>query len=195
MPNLNNTETKKNLMRAFAGESQARNRYDFAAKIACKQKLHIIETVFKFTAQQEMAHAKIFYEHLKECEGENIKIDGAYPINISNNVEELLRAAVHNEKEETEIVYKDFAKKAEEEGFTAIANSFKLIGEIEKGHQTRFQTMLTAMENNTLFKVNTEVEWACLHCGHVHHGKEAPTVCPVCSHNQGFFKNFDLKLQ
>ena len=126
-----NSETKENLMRAFAGESQARNRYTFAAEQAKEQKLHVIEAVFKFTANQEQEHAEIFYHHLKELAGENIHIDGSYPVDIYETVLEVLKAAQHNEYEEFDPVYKNFGDEAMEEGFQKIASSFYQIAGIQ----------------------------------------------------------------
>ena len=117
-----NSETKLNLMRSFAGESQARNRYTIAASQAKKQNLHVIEAVFTYTANQEREHAEIFYNYLKGLGGETIHIDGGYPVDISDNLSELLRMAQHNEYEEHDDVYKNFGEKAKEEGFHAIAN-------------------------------------------------------------------------
>ena len=130
--NFRESVTKENLMRAFAGESQARNRYTFAASCAKKEKLHVIEAVFRFTANQEKEHAEIFYNHLKELNGDSIMIDGGYPVNLSENIVELLRAAQHNEYEEYDIVYKKFGDIAKEEGYHNIAGSFYQIAEIEK---------------------------------------------------------------
>ena len=132
------SETRENLMRAFAGESQARNRYTFAAAQAKQQKLHVIEAVFTLTADQEKEHAEIFYNHLSELAGENIHIDGTYPIDITDSVTELLRMAQHNEYEEHDDVYKAFGEKAREEGFLKVAASFEMIAKIEKVHGNRF---------------------------------------------------------
>ena len=118
------SETKKNLMRAFAGESQARNRYIFAAAHAKEQKMQVVEFVFRFTAKQEEAHAAVFYQHLKELSGETVHIDGGYPVDIYESVSELLRAAEHNEYEEFDPVYQAFGDKALEEGFPQVAASF-----------------------------------------------------------------------
>ena len=132
------SETKDNLMRAFAGESQARNRYTFAAGQAKKENLYVVQAVFEFTANQEKEHAEIFYNHLSELAGETIHIDGGYPVDITQSVSELLRRAQHNEYEEHDPIYKAFGDKAMEEGFPAVANSFHMIAEIEKLHGDRF---------------------------------------------------------
>jgi rubrerythrin len=184
--------TKENLMRAFAGESQARNRYTFAASIAKSQKLHVIEAIFTFTANQEKEHGEIFYNYLKEFSGENIMVDGSYPVDLHDSVAKLLRAAQHNEYEEHDDTYMHFSEKASEEGFTNIANSFKMIGEIEKSHGDRFGRFAELLENNELFVSEVTTGWMCLNCGHITTSKEAPNVCPVCDHNQGYFIRLEL---
>lgn len=182
-----NSETRDNLMRAFAGESQARNRYTFAASQARKEKLHVIEAVFTYTADQEKEHAEIFYNHLKELAGETIHVDGGYPVDITENIGELLRRAQHNEYEEHDSVYKAFGEKAKEEGFTKVANSFFMIAEIEKIHGDRFGRFAEWMEQNKLFKEEEKTSWICLNCGYIYEGESAPLKCPVCEHDQGFF--------
>ena len=186
------SETKENLMRAFAGESQARNRYTFAAEQAKEQKLHVVEAVFRFTADQEQQHAEVFYDHLKELAGQNIQIDGSYPVDIYNTVLEVLKAAQHNEYEEYEPVYKSFGDKAMEEGFPQVAASFHQIAKIEKVHGDRFGELAELLEQNKLFISDVECKWMCLNCGHIHEGKEAPGKCPVCHHDRGYFIRFEL---
>lgn len=186
------SETKDNLMRAFAGESQARNRYTFAASQAKKNGLQVISAIFAFTADQEKEHAEIFYNHLKEMAGDTIFIDGGYPVDISEDVSELLNMAQHNEYEEHDPIYKSFGDKAEEEGFSKIAASFHMIAEIEKIHGDRFGRFAKLMEEGKLFVSDVEVEWMCLNCGYVYKGTKAPKVCPVCSHDQGYFIRFEL---
>ena len=182
-----NSETRENLMRAFAGESQARNRYTFAAEQAKEQKLHVVEAVFRFTADQEKEHAEIFYNHLKELAGENVHIDGSYPVDIYETVLEVLKAAEHNEYEEFDPVYKTFGDKAMQEGFPKVAASFHQIAKIEKVHGERFGELAKQLEEGKLFVSDVECKWMCLNCGYVHEGKEAPMKCPVCKHEQGFF--------
>ena len=184
---LKDSKTKINLMKAFAGESQARNRYTFGASQAKGEKLALIEQAFLYTADQERAHAKVFYNHLKELSGGTIHIDGGYPVEIFDNIAQTLRAAQHDEYEEWEDVYKNFANTAREEGFLAVANSFDKIAEIEKIHGDRFGDFAQKMEDGTLFKSDKEEQWICLNCGHVHTGLEAPKACPVCQHPQGYF--------
>lgn len=181
------SETKLNLMRAFAGESQARNRYTFAAQQAQAQKMQVVQAVFTFTADQEKEHAQIFYNHLKDMAGENIKVDGSYPVDISQSVLELLRFAQHNEYEEHDTVYQAFGDKAMEEGFPKIAASLHQIAKIEQVHGDRFGRLADLLEENKLFISDVECGWMCLNCGHIFTGKEAPQKCPVCDHDRGYF--------
>ena len=187
-----NSETKLNLMRAFAGESQARNRYTFAAEVAKKQNLHVVEAVFKFTACQEEAHAKVFYDFLNELAGETIHIDGGYPVDISDSVAQLLRYAQHNELEEADDVYVNFGKIASDEGFSQVAFAFNNIAKIEKIHGDRFEQLAELLETNKLFVADFECKWMCLNCGHIIESKEIPEKCPVCSHDKGYFINVKL---
>lgn len=187
MNSLKDSKTKINLMRSFAGESQARNKYTFAASQAKKANLAILEGVFTYTANQEKAHAKVFYDHLKELSGSTIYIDGGYPVNIYDDMLQTLRASQHNEYQEYEKEYSDFAKIAREEGFVQVASSFEKIAQIEKTHGDRYGRYADAMENGTLFSSNEETQWLCLNCGHIHSSKDAPKQCPVCSHPQGYF--------
>ena len=190
--NFKTSETKLNLMRAFAGESQARNRYTFAAQQAKEHEHHDVEAVFTFTADQEKEHAQVFYNHLKEMAGETIQIDGGYPVDISQSVLELLRFAQHNEYEEHDPVYQAFGDKAMEEGFPKIAASFHQIAKIEKVHGDRFGRLADLIEQNKLFISDVECAWMCLNCGHIFTGKEAPQKCPVCEHDRGFFIRLEL---
>ncbi len=185
--NFQNSETKINLMRAFAGESQARNRYTFAAGEARKQNLHVIEAVFLFTADQEKEHAEIFYQHLAEVAGETVAISGGFPVDITTSVQELLKTAHHNEYEEYGDAYPSFAEVAEREGFSEVAASFRMIAEIEKRHGDRFLAFAELMEQNKLFVSDVECGWMCLNCGHTFNGSAAPEQCPVCKHDKGYF--------
>lgn len=187
-----NSETKENLMRAFAGESQARNRYTIAAGQARREKLYVVEAVFRFTADQEKEHAEVFYNHLSEMAGENIAISGAYPIDIAKDVASLLRMAQHNEYEEHDDVYMNFAKKAEEEGFSAIADSFNKIAEIERVHGNRFGQFAEWLEQGRLFVADVETAWMCMECGHIYRGTQVPPVCPVCHSDRGYFVRLEL---
>ncbi len=181
------SQTKDNLMRAFAGESQARNRYTFAADLAAKEHQYVIESVFKFTANQEREHAEVFYNFLKDLSGENIYIDAGYPVDIYDDLAKLLRAAQHNEYEEYDPVYKTFGDVAKEEGFPRVATAFHMIAAIEKTHGDRFARFAELIEEKKLFVSDVEIGWMCLKCGHVHWGKQPPQQCPVCHHEQGYF--------
>lgn len=187
-----NSETKENLMRAFAGESQARNRYTIAASQAKKQGLQVIEAVFTFTANQEKEHAEIFYNHLSSLGGESIHIDGTYPVDIDKDVAKLLRFAQHNEFEEFDDVYKNFAAKAKEEGFLNVAASFDMIGKIEQTHGNRFGMFADLLEQGKLFVSDVETAWMCLECGNIFHGTTVPEACPVCHHDRGYFIRLEL---
>ena len=187
-----NSETKDNLMRAFAGESQARNRYTFAAEQAKEQKLQVIEAVFTYTANQEKEHAEVFYNHLKELAGETIHVDGGYPVDISGSVLELLEKAQHNEYEEHDPVYKSFGQKAMEEGFPNVAHSFFAIAEIEKVHGDRFGRFAKWMRENRLFISDVKTGWICLNCGHIFEGEQVPEKCPVCQHDRGYFVRLEF---
>lgn len=192
MSDFKNTETVKNLMRAFAGESQARNRYTFAAGMAKKENLPVIQAVFTFTANQEKEHAEIFYQYLKELTGETIFIDGGYPVDLYDKTVDHLKAARHNEYEEYDQVYRTFAEIAGKEGLTQIEKTFSNIAQIEKIHGDRFQLFAEYMEKNQLFVSDVETGWMCLNCGYVHQGTSAPLVCPVCRHEQGYFVRLEL---
>ncbi len=190
--NFSESKTKENLMRAFAGESQARNRYTIAAGTALKQKMYAIHQVFLFTAEQEKAHAKIFYDLLKNESGCNIQIDGAYPVDHFDSLEELLKAANHNEMEEFEDVYPEFARVAEEEGFLEASMAFRGIAKVERIHGERFAKLAKLLEENRYFERQDDTAWMCLNCGHVQYGTFTPPNCPVCKHERGFFIPADL---
>lgn len=185
--NFSESKTKDNLMRAFAGESQARNRYTIAADKARDLKMYTIEYIFLYTADQERAHAERYYELLKDLSGETIFIDGGYPVDQQETLSELLRAAEHNEREEYEDVYQKFGDIAKEEGFLEAASAFYQIAEIEHVHQVRFGEVAKLLEENEYFACDQESKWICTNCGYIHEGKQAPKVCPVCRHDQGYF--------
>ena len=189
---FNNSETKKNLLRAFAGESQARNRYTFAAAQARKQNLYVIEAAFNFTAGQEKEHAEVFYNHLATAAGENIHIDASFPIDISDSVVSLLRSAHHNEYEEYTDAYKSFSETAQAEGFSDIATLFKNIAQIEKTHGDRFLKLADLLEQGKLFVSDVSTKWMCLNCGFVYEGTDVPQNCPVCRHDRGYFIRLEM---
>ncbi len=181
------SKTRENLMRAFAGESQARNRYTFAAEQAREQKLEVVARVFEFTANQELAHAKVFYDALQPSVSRNLTVDGNYPIDLYPDLLGHLRAANHNELQEWEHDYAGFAKVAAEEGFDLISKTFEMIAGIEKTHADRFERFATLMEQDQLFSSPQEETWMCLNCGQIIHTTMAPAQCPVCKHGQDFF--------
>jgi rubrerythrin len=189
---LKNSETAKNLMRAFAGESQARNRYTFAADLCRSQKLQVLEAVFTFTAGQEKAHAEIFYDHMKALAGGSVQIDGGYPVDLTCDAAQLLRRAQHNEYEEWDKVYKSFGETARAEGFPEVAASFQQIAAIERLHGDRFGQLADLLEAGKLFVSDTACGWMCLNCGHTQESLEAPKSCPVCGHDQGFFIRLEM---
>ena len=186
------SRTRENLMRSFAGESQARNRYTIAASAARKEKLEVVARVFEFTANQELAHAKVFYDLLLPSAGQNITIDGNYPIDLSDKTLDLLKAARHNEYQEFEHDYAAFAEIAHKEGFDLIGGQFELIAQIEKTHGDRFGLFADLLEQGKLFSSEKETAWICLNCGEIIHSTIAPQVCPVCRHDQGFYVRLEL---
>lgn len=187
-----NSETKDNLMRAFAGESQARNRYTFGAAQAKKMDQAAVAEVFLYTANQEKEHAEIFYKHLSELGGETIHVDGGYPVDITEDLSELLRMAQHNEYEEHDVVYKAFGDKAKEEGFQKVASSFYMIAAIEKYHGDRFGKFAQWIEDGKLHASESKISWICLNCGYIYEGEKAPQKCPVCDHDQGYFIRLNM---
>lgn len=184
--------TKTNLLKAFAGESQARNRYTYAAEYAKKNNLYVVEAIFKFTAEQEREHGKVFYNFLKEFSGERIAIEGTYPIDIYDDVVKLLRSGQDNEYEENDTVYKNFGDIAKEEGFDKIALAFQNIAAIEKTHGDRFGKIADLLESNKLFVSDVQTKWMCLNCGFIYDGTSVPEKCPVCDHDKGYFIRLEL---
>ncbi len=188
--------THVNLMRAFAGESQARNRYTFAAGQCRAQQLPVLERLFLFTAGQEKEHAELFYGRLASLNGKNISLgDAAYPIGNYTEPLALLRDAQHNEMQEYDHDYKLFADTARQENFPEIAALFQMIAAIEKTHSDRFARYAALLEQGNLFREPTETAWLCLNCGHVHTAAEAPARCPVCQHEQGYFVRADCTIR
>ena len=185
--NFSESRTKENLMRAFAGESQARNRYTIAAERAEEGGMLTIADVFRYTADQERAHAERFYSLLKDLSGETVHIDGSYPIDQQDTLPELLRAAEHNEHEEYADVYQAFGDTAKEEGFLEAASAFYQIAEIEHVHEKRFGALADMLGSNMYYHSEQVSRWMCTNCGYIHEGQAAPKVCPVCRNEQGYF--------
>lgn len=185
MPSIKGTRTEQNLLKAFAGESQARNRYAFFAGVAKKEGFEQIRAIFEETANNEQEHAKVFFKHL---EGGPVEITAMYPAGKIGTTAENLLAAADGEKEEWSVLYPDFAAIAEEEGFPAVAHSFREIAEVEEHHEARYRKLLTNVENGTVFKKDGVVQWKCRNCGYVHEGPEAPDVCPACHHPRSYYE-------
>lgn len=190
--NFSESMTKENLMRAFAGESQARNRYTIAAERAEKDGMFTIAEIFRYTADQERAHAERFYELLKELSGQTIHIDGSYPVDQQEDLPGLLHAAEHNEHEEFADVYQAFGNTAREEGFSEAASAFHQIAEIEHVHEQRFAKLAEMLESGTWYQPKSASKWMCTNCGYIHEGNQAPPVCPVCRHEQGYFIPYEM---
>jgi len=184
------TETFKNLSKAFAGESQARTRYSFFADVAKTEGYQHIQAVFEETAANEREHAQVFYKlliaHNQEAT-QVIHVDADYPLVYKDTLTNL-RASAAGEREEWNKIYSTFGDIAAKEGFADIAKAFKLIAEIEKHHMTRFQYYADGIANGTIFKKGTPTVWKCTNCGHIHEGPEAPGSCPACAHAQGYFE-------
>ena len=185
MTSLKGSETEKNLLKSFAGESQARNRYTFFASVARKEGYVQIQRIFEETAANEKEHAEVFFKHL---EGGEVEIVAAYPAGKIGTTEENLLAAAEGELMEWGTLYPDFAKVAREEGFLDVAESFTEIAEVEEAHEKRYRKLLENVKNGTVFKRDEEVEWHCLNCGYIHHGKEAPEVCHSCDNPESYYE-------
>ncbi len=188
------SNTKVNLMKGFAGESQARNRYTMAASQAKKEGLNVIEKLFTFTANQEKEHAKLFYQKLAPVYGTNINIEAGFPVDIYSNSIDLLKCAQHNEYEEYNDVYQAFGDEAKSEGFNEIANLFYSVAKIEKIHGDRFSKFIELIENNELFESSNEERWICLNCGYIYNSKTALENCPICNHGKGYQMRHDWVL-
>lgn len=191
MKSLKGTKTTENLMKAFAGESQARNRYTFYASVAKKEGYVQISKIFEETAAQEKEHAKRFYKFLKDdLANEAIEITASFPVALHGTTVENLKAAAAGENEEWTDLYPEFAKVAREEGFSAVAAAFDNIAKVEKWHEARYNKLAENIETSLVFKKEEDVMWQCQNCGFIYEGVEAPNVCPACVHPQGYFKVF-----
>ncbi|NLF83285.1 MAG: rubrerythrin family protein [Candidatus Gastranaerophilales bacterium] len=181
---LQGTKTEHNLMAAFAGESQARNRYTYYASIAKKEGYEQIAAIFTETADNEKEHAKRFFKFL---EGTPVTINATYPTVLGNTIQNL-KAAAMGENEEWVELYPEFAKIAEEEGFMDVAVVFRKIAEVEKHHEARYLKLLENVEQGKVFKKASSLEWKCRNCGYIHTGDSAPQACPACAHSQAYFE-------
>lgn len=190
--NFSDSITKENLMRAFAGESQARNRYTIAAERAEEDGMTSIAEIFRYTAEQERAHAERFYMLLKDLSGKSIHIDGSYPVDLQKTLPELLHAAERNEHEEFSTIYQAFGSIAREEGFSEAASAFYQIAKIEHIHEQRFAKLEKMLVSDTWYRSTASSKWMCTNCGYIHEGNQAPPVCPVCLHEQGYFIPYEM---
>lgn len=185
MASIKGTKTEKNLLKSFAGESQARNRYTYFASVAKKEGFEQISAIFLETADNEKEHAKVFFKFL---EGGDVEITAEYPAGkIGTTAENLLEAA-EGERLEYSSLYPEFEAVARSEGFEEIATAFKEIGEVEERHEKRYRKLLANVETGTVFKKDAIREWKCRNCGYVHKGTEAPEECPACKHPRAYYE-------
>ncbi|MBW2278573.1 MAG: rubrerythrin family protein [Deltaproteobacteria bacterium] len=185
MPSLKGTKTEKNLLAAFAGESQARNRYTYASGVARKAGMLQIAELFLETAENEKEHAKIFFKFL---EGGAVEITAAYPAGVIGDTAENLKAAAAGEHEEWTELYPQFAEVAKQEGFPEVAAAFTMIAKVEKEHEERYLKLHKNVESGQVYKKDAPVRWKCRNCGYVHDGNEAPNTCPACRHPKDYFE-------
>ena len=182
---FNGSQTEKNLMAAFAGESQARTRYSFFSSVAKKEGFEQISAIFGETSENEKEHAKLFFRHLK---GGMIQITATYPAGIIGTTAQNLLSAAEGEKLEWGSLYPGFGSVAEKEGFAEIAQTFRQVAKVEAFHERRYRKLLAEIENNGVFKRDTISLWKCRNCGYVHESSEAPLKCPVCDHPKAYFE-------
>lgn len=182
---LKGTQTEKNLLAAFAGESQARNRYTYFASAARKEGYEQIANIFAETAENEKEHAKVFFKHL---EGGEATITASYPAGSIKDTKSNLEAAAAGEKLEWTSLYVDFAKIAKDEAFPEVARSFEQVAKVEKFHESRYRKLIANIANSEVFKRKTPVKWHCINCGYVMEGSEAPNECPACKHPKAFYE-------
>jgi rubrerythrin len=185
MASIKGTETERNLLKAFAGESQARNRYVYFAKVARKAGLVQIADIFEETAANEEQHAKVFFKHL---EGGMVEITASYPAGVIGDTAANLEASAAGEHEEWTELYPAFAETAKKEGFPLVAAAFTMIARVEKEHEARYRKLEERLAKDALWKREQPVRWKCTNCGYVHEGPEAPEKCPACQHPKGYFE-------
>lgn len=184
---LKGTKTEQNLLKAFAGESQARNRYTYFASAAKKEGFEQIANIFAETAENEKEHAKIFFKHL---EGGDVEITATYPAGAIKDTKSNLEEAAAGENLEWTTLYSDFAKIAKDEGFPEVHRSFEQVAKVEKFHESRYRKLINNIANGEVFKKKASVKWHCINCGYVLEGADAPTQCPACKHPQAYFEVF-----
>lgn len=186
MKSLKGTKTEKNVLLSFAGESQARNRYTYFASQARNEGYEQIAAIFLDTADNEKEHAKVFFKLLEG--GDLVEITGAFPAGVIGDTRTNLKAAAEGEMFENTKLYPGFAGIAEGEGFPEIANTFRRISSVEKGHENRYRALLKNVEEGTVFKKGEKVFWRCRNCGYIHEGNEAPEECPACQHPRAYYE-------
>jgi rubrerythrin len=182
---IKGSKSEQNLLKAFAGESQARNRYTYFASAARKQGLEQIANIFIETAENEKEHAKVFFKHL---EGGDVEITASYPAGSIKDTKANLEAAAAGENIEWTTLYADFAKIAHDEGFPDVARSFEQVSKVEKFHEARYRKLINYIANSEVFKKKASVKWHCTNCGYVFEGNQAPKECPACKHPEAFFE-------
>jgi rubrerythrin len=182
---MKGSQTEKNLLAAFAGESQARTRYSFFASVAKKEGYEQISGIFAETSDNEKEHAKIFFRLLQGGEAE---ITATYPAGVIRTTAQNLKASADGEKMEWGTLYPTFAKVAQNEGFPEAAKMFKEVGEVEEYHERRYRRLFESLEGKTTFRKDANVLWKCRNCGYVHESKEAPMICPACNHPMAYFE-------
>jgi rubrerythrin len=182
---IKGTKTEQNLLKSFAGESQARNRYTFFASKARKEGFEQIAAFFEETAAQEKEHAKLFFKFL---EGGMVEITATFPAGVIGSTADNLLASAEGEREEWDLLYPEFARIADEEGFSKIAAAFRLVATVEKRHEERYRKLLQNIENDEVFNRSDKAVWACRNCGFLHEGEQAPATCPCCDHPQAYFE-------
>jgi len=182
---LKGTKTEQNLLKAFAGESQARNRYNYFASQARKDGFIQIASIFEETAGNEKEHAKVFFQYL---EGGDVEIVAAYPAGMIKDTKSNLEAAAAGENMEWTVLYQEFSKVAKDEGFPEVAGSFKQIAEVEKFHEGRYRKLIKNIAGSEVFKKKEKTKWHCTNCGYIHEGTDAPAECPACRHPQSYYE-------
>jgi len=184
---IKGTRTEQNLLKSFAGESQARNRYTYFASVAKKDGFEQISAIFLETADNEKEHAKVFFKYL---EGGDTEITASYPAGRIGTTAENLLAAAEGEKMEWSAIYPDFAAVADEEGFPEVATAWREIADVEDKHEKRYRKLLANVETNKVFTKDNPIRWKCRNCGYIHEGPSAPFECPACKHPQAYYEVF-----
>ncbi|MDP2940009.1 MAG: rubrerythrin family protein [Candidatus Omnitrophota bacterium] len=182
---LKGTKTEQNLLKAFSGESQARNRYTYFASAARKEGYEQIANIFSETAENEKEHAKVFFKHL---EGGDVEITAVYPAGAIKDTKANLEEAAAGENMEWTVLYQDFSQTARDEGFSEVARSFEQIAKVEKFHESRYRKLINNVANQEVFKKKNSVKWHCINCGYVIESAEAPRECPACKHPQAYYE-------